>query len=138
MGIVPSGVGIYFGEIRFGTINGKHSPMKKCPYCGAEYPDEATECATDRTPLASRVERVFLKKRNPKKTKSKKPETIGRAAHWLIFAGVPFAIAAAPFVITESHHSLEHAVGSNALPYLVFFGPAIIVVGSRIFYDQFY
>jgi hypothetical protein len=69
--------------------------------------------------------------------KRKKPENIGRAGHWLIFAGVPFAIAAAPFVITESHHSLEHAVGSNALPYLVFFGPAIIVVGSRIFYDQF-
>jgi hypothetical protein len=69
--------------------------------------------------------------------KRKKPENIGRAGHWLIFAGVPFAIADALFVITGSHHSLERAVGSNALPYVLFFGPAIIVVGSKIFYDQF-
>ena len=69
--------------------------------------------------------------------KKKKPEYIGRAGHWLIFAGVPVAIAVALFVITESHHSLEHALGSKALPYVLFFGPAIIVVGSRLFYDQF-
>jgi len=25
--------------------------MKRCPYCGAEYPDEATVCATDGTPF---------------------------------------------------------------------------------------
>jgi hypothetical protein len=25
--------------------------MKKCPYCGAEYPDEATVCAIDQTPF---------------------------------------------------------------------------------------
>ena len=25
--------------------------MKKCSYCGAEYPDDAVECAIDRTPL---------------------------------------------------------------------------------------
>jgi hypothetical protein len=31
--------------------------MKKCPYCGQEYPDEATECATDQTALISGVER---------------------------------------------------------------------------------
>ncbi len=27
--------------------------MKKCSYCGAEYPDDATVCATDQTPLDS-------------------------------------------------------------------------------------
>jgi hypothetical protein len=31
--------------------------MKKCSYCGEEYPDEATECAIDRTPLKGSVER---------------------------------------------------------------------------------
>jgi hypothetical protein len=25
--------------------------MKRCPYCGAEYPDSATECAIDKTPF---------------------------------------------------------------------------------------
>jgi hypothetical protein len=25
--------------------------MKKCPYCGAEYPDDAEVCAIDQTPL---------------------------------------------------------------------------------------
>jgi hypothetical protein len=25
--------------------------MKKCPYCGARYPDDAVVCATDQTPL---------------------------------------------------------------------------------------
>jgi hypothetical protein len=25
--------------------------MKKCPYCGTEYPDDVSECPTDRQPL---------------------------------------------------------------------------------------
>jgi len=31
--------------------------MKKCPYCSAEYPDDATECAIDRTPLKPGIDR---------------------------------------------------------------------------------
>ena len=27
--------------------------MKTCPYCGKEYPDDATVCAVDQTPLAA-------------------------------------------------------------------------------------
>src|SRR5689334_2611278 len=27
--------------------------MKKCSYCGAEYPDDETECAIDMTPFAN-------------------------------------------------------------------------------------
>lgn len=33
--------------------------MKRCPYCGAEYPDSATECAIDRTPFEKPERRPF-------------------------------------------------------------------------------
>ncbi|MGB8367811.1 MAG: lysostaphin resistance A-like protein [Limisphaerales bacterium] len=29
--------------------------MKRCPYCGTEYPDDATECSIDRQPLPENV-----------------------------------------------------------------------------------
>lgn len=29
--------------------------MKRCPYCGAEYPDDASECSIDREPLSENV-----------------------------------------------------------------------------------
>ena len=31
---------------------GANIPMKKCPYCGAEYPNDAVMCAVDHTPFA--------------------------------------------------------------------------------------
>jgi hypothetical protein len=33
-----------------------NNPMKKCSYCGAEYPDDAVMCTVDHTPFASPAE----------------------------------------------------------------------------------
>jgi hypothetical protein len=33
------------------AIANSEIPMKKCSYCGAEYPDDATVCAVDQTSL---------------------------------------------------------------------------------------
>ncbi len=40
--------------------------MKKCSYCGAEYPDDASICTIDHTP--------FERPAEPKEPESKKPE----------------------------------------------------------------
>jgi hypothetical protein len=40
--------------------------MKKCSYCGAEYPDEAAMCTIDHTPFESPAE--------PQKSEPKRPE----------------------------------------------------------------
>jgi hypothetical protein len=33
------------------ALDSRHDSMKECPYCGAKYPDDATICAIDETPL---------------------------------------------------------------------------------------
>lgn len=43
--------GVLFSTDNFGSV--KQFRMKKCTYCGKEYPDEATQCAIDHQPLAS-------------------------------------------------------------------------------------
>jgi hypothetical protein len=35
--------------------------MKECPYCGAEYPDDATECLIDKTPFEEEAPLPTLK-----------------------------------------------------------------------------
>jgi len=68
---------------------------------------------------------------------SKYPYGIGTGGRWLIFAGIPTAIVAVLFVFAEPHHTLEHAVGEKAFPYLLFFVPAAIVIACMVLYDHF-
>ena len=42
--------------------------MKKCPYCGVEYPDDAEICAADQTPLERTVEPVAPQPAKPKQS----------------------------------------------------------------------
>lgn len=60
---------------------------------------------------------------------------ITRPGRWIIFAGLPFAVLAVIFTITDG--SIAHAVGQNAEPYVLFFGPVAIILGGRILYGGF-
>jgi hypothetical protein len=105
--------------------------MKKCSYCGAEYPDDTVVCAVDQTSLQSGVST----QNSDSEVKSSRHQHIGPAGYWLIFSGIPTAIAAILFVATE--RSLDRIVGENALPYVLFFVPVLIIMVSRVLYDRF-
>ena len=62
---------------------------------------------------------------------------IGPSGRWLIFAGIPMAVWAIFFAITEPHHALEHAVGEKVFPYILGGVPAAAVVGSMVLYKYF-
>jgi len=104
--------------------------MKKCPYCGAEHPDDVLVCPIDQTPIGQ----------TPSGHKhTKLPESIDPSGRWLIFGGIPTAVLAV-LVVSTLHHGLNQIpqiVGENAAPYIVFFTPAVIVFGSMFLYDHF-
>lgn len=65
----------------------------------------------------------------------KYPHGIGPAGRWLIFAGVPIAIIAVLLAFTLRGGSIR-GVSEKALPYVVFFVPAAIIVGCRELYHR--
>jgi hypothetical protein len=50
---------------------GANIPVKKCPYCGAEHPDDAVMCVIDHTPF----ERPTEPTPPPEPTQAKRPES---------------------------------------------------------------
>jgi len=65
------------------------------------------------------------------------PQFISAGGRWLIFAGLPLAICAILFVLVVPHDRLVHFTGEKFLPYVLFFGPAAIVIGFMVLYDHF-
>src|SRR4029077_8023557 len=63
------------------------------------------------------------------------PGLIGRPGRWLIFAGLPVALAVVLFVCFEQN--LERTVGATALPYFLYFSPAAIVIAGMLVYGRF-
>jgi hypothetical protein len=64
------------------------------------------------------------------------PYGIGPAGRWYIFAGLPLAISAIFFAISESHHALERAVGGKVYLYFLIGVPAIVVIGGMAVYSH--
>lgn len=106
--------------------------MKRCPYCGAEYPDNVLVCETDQTPLESVTRKHEIVSENDK---TRQPRMVSRRDSWLIFSGIPFSVLAIYSVMVgPSEHQL---VGQNAEPYVVFFVPALIVIIAMLVFNHF-
>lgn len=58
--------------------------MKKCPYCGAEYPDDATVCAIDQTP--------FEEKETPRMSEASRIAITTGLATFFINTGIYYAV----------------------------------------------
>jgi hypothetical protein len=66
----------------------------------------------------------------------KDPKFIGRTGRWLISAGIPVLISTLIFASVMQDKRFARLVGERALPYFLFFTPAAIVIGWKIFYDN--
>ena len=100
--------------------------MKKCSYCGAEYPDDVVACPIDQTPFTD----AKLGSRS-----AEPPQSIGPAGYWLIFSGIPVAIIAILAASTLRGGDIR-GVSERALPYVVFGVPLVILVGCRVLYHH--
>src|ERR1039457_3110957 len=101
--------------------------MKKCSYCGAECPDDSIVCPVDQTPFADSA--VVGKKKEH-------PHRIGPAGFWLIFSGIPIAVLAILLTSTLTRDGNIRGVSERALPYVLLFVPAAIIVGCRELYHH--
>jgi hypothetical protein len=68
---------------------------------------------------------------------NKYPHGIGPAGLWLIFGGIPLAVLAIFFAVTEQHHALENAVGEKVFPYVLAGVPAVIMISGMVLYGHF-
>lgn len=87
--------------------------MKKCPYCGALYPDDATLCAIDQTPFEEpATTRTGPSRRNldPSVTLAIKTAL----AAFLINTGIYFIVGRTYLIIFNTHHP-KHFLPSNAI-----------------------
>ncbi len=107
--------------------------MKKCPYCGAQYPDSSENCPVDHNQLVVAPGGAGVASR---KQPAHAQLRIGAAGRWLIFAGVPCAVVALLFVCLEPGHLIERVVGEKALPYVLYFTPAVVVILGKVLYER--
>jgi hypothetical protein len=80
--------------------------MKKCSYCGAEYPDDATACAIDQTPFDNSPLAAELPEASAFKRKNPSPSPIQIGHGWLGIVSICFL--ASSFSNLASFISLEY------------------------------
>ncbi len=61
--------------------------MKKCPYCGAEYPDGTVHCAIDQTPLDKNYKPVVTPVPDDPKGRVKNPRSLKRPIYFGLTMG---------------------------------------------------
>jgi hypothetical protein len=99
--------------------------MKKCPFCSAEYPDDAVVCAIDQTPFTSEPPATFADAANwTPQSPFALALTSGLAA-FLICTGIFFAIGRVMFDIWRMHHSVDAGMPANFHDIGTFIHPAI-------------
>jgi magnesium-transporting ATPase (P-type) len=99
--------------------------MKKCSYCGAEYPDDAVVCVVDQTPFTAESPATFAD------AASRTPHsplalalTSGLAA-FLICTGIFFAVGRVMLDIWRMHHPVGASIPANYHDIGLFIHPAI-------------
>ncbi|HXS67216.1 MAG TPA: hypothetical protein VN761_00135 [Candidatus Polarisedimenticolia bacterium] len=73
--------------------------MKKCTYCGQEYPDDATVCAIDQQPLVSDAPSQAEPQKESAAPKIKPPLMV-RLREWHLYLGCIFAPMLLLFALT--------------------------------------
>lgn len=110
--------------------------MKKCSYCGKEYPDEATSCVIDGGQLetfiplgAPRISHKGVVSGDRKEHR----QLVGPEFYWICFLGVPWLFGA---ILLWTWDQVAHLVGRAAMPYIAYFAPVAVVVVCMVLYDR--
>ena len=111
--------------------------MKKCSYCGAEYPDDAVVCAVDQTPFTVESPASFADAASWTPHSPLALALTSGLAAFLICTGIFFAVGRVMLDIRKMHHPVEadmlasyHDIGTFVHPAITW---TIFCLGTLLF-----